>query len=856
MEEIPLDATPALPVAINVQPECSETAVKVFEWKLLKTAWTKSIFTKRKMKERVDINLIYGFIKNEMGIAYQGCSRYDGIPCEIKTELDQVKYLRNQYDKKQKIIKMAHCLPKHKWGRTIPIGYSSLSVLHRPTRHRLSEKEYIDIDIQNCQPQLIQEICKQRGIKVEALEKYCRNPKKYRAKVAEFHDCDKDTAKQLFVRLMFGGTYNKWIKDFDIQKNENSRYKLPYDIEGEMGAVIDAVYTANPHIAKDVLKQNPKKWVNDGEKKRGVMGLWSQTLERRIMEDSVWFLHENKHFVIEDVVPCQDGLMILKDLYYDDILKDLGKNILDKYGFTIEFVVKPFDEAIEIPAFEDVKSYDEWIDCLSSKRLADHLVIMKDDYIVNNDNGVFVFYKGRWYNETNEKERNRLTLFVSEDLYEDRKAPIEDAVELTDDESKSLLKTLRTNTSNGAIFKDIIRHTLSKQAGKFDGLKFDERKDLLGFTNGVLELPTGNFRPYQYNDYITLSTLYEYQPPDYSKREILKLKLEVLLLMRSIQDKPDHLELLYQILCSGLDGNLYQKFFFFNGKGGNGKGLISGLMQSILGVNFCISPKEIVLKGLKSGGATPEIAGLQHKRYLIFTEMGGSIDNNAFKKLTGNDSFEGRGLYRDDVIFKLHATIVGEFNNPPDFDEALTGGEARRALDVGFNNNFTDDPEKINRTINGVFYRKANPYYTTDDFIRKASPILLDILIDKYRRYYNDVTKQIEFIIPDDVMVRTKELMAGMNVFNKVIVSNWEVVSEKVPDTPFRTLWNEVQAHEDYKVLKSKVKRQYSREKFYEWLKVNYNTKEMTGGNGSFVVGIRKRYSLEENEPSNLSNAD
>lgn len=841
-----LDAYPALPIAINVEPECPETAVKVFEWKLLKTAWTKSIFNKKKMKERIDINLIYGFIKSEMGIAYQGCSRYDGIPCEIKTELDQIKYLRNQYDKKQKIIKMAHCLPKHKWGRTIPIGYSSLSVLHRPTRHRLSTQEYIDIDIVNCQPQLIQEICRQRGIKVEALEKYCKNPKKYRAFVAEYHDCDKDTAKQLFVRLMFGGTYAKWIKDFDIQKNENNRYKLPHDIEGEMGAVIDAVYTANPHIAKDVLKQNPKKWVNEGEKKRGVMGLWSQTLERRIMEDSVWFLHDNKQFVVEDVVPCQDGLMILKDLYYDDILTDLGRNILDKYGFNIEFVVKPFDEAIEIPTFEDVKSYDEWIDCLSSKRLADHLVVMKGDFIVSNDDGVFVFYNGRWYNETDEKKRNRLTLFVSEDLYEDRKTPIQDAVELSEDEAEGLLKTLRTNTSNGAIFKDIIRHTLSKQVGKFEGLKFDERKDLLGFTNGVLELPTGNFRPYDYNDYITLTTLYDYHPPDYTNNEVVKLKKDIEDLMMSIQDKPDHLELLYQILCSGLDGNLYQKFFFFNGKGGNGKGLISGLMHFILGVNFCISPKEIVLKGLKSGGATPEIAGLQHKRYLIFTEMGGSIDNNAFKKLTGNDSFEGRGLYKDDNIFKLHATNVGEFNNPPDFDEALTGGEARRALDVGFNNNFTDDSEKIDQTINGVFYKKANPYYTTDDFIRKASPILLDILLEKYRKYYSETTKQIEFVIPEDVVRKTKALMDGMNIFNKIVVSNWDKVSEVVPDTPFKTLWNEVQYSEDYKALKAKVKRQYSRDKFYEWLRNNYNWNVIPDGMVYVITGIRKRYSQED----------
>ena len=843
----PLEATStALPVAVLVEPEDTTIGAKVFDWKLAKATWTKSIFTKRKMRERVNVNLIYGFIKSEMGIAYQGCSRYDGIPTEIKTELDQIKYMRDQYDKKQHYIKMAHCLPKHKWGRTIPVGYSSLSVCHRPTRHKLSEQEYVDIDIVCCQPSLLVEICRQHSIKMDALSKYCLDPKKYRAKVAAFHECDKEAAKQLFIRLMFGGTYSTWIKDFDIQKNENSRYKLVHDIEGEMSAVIDLVYTANPHIAKDVLKHNPKKWKDEGAKKRGVMGLWAQTLERRIMEDSVWWLHENKLFQIEDIVPCQDGLMILKDLYYEDILKDLTKNVLDRYGFNIQFVVKPFDEAIDIPAFEDVKSYDEWIDSLSPKRLADHLVAMKGDFIVTNDDGLFVFYDGRWYNETDEKKRHRLTLFVSEDLYNDRKGPITDAVELSGDEAESLLKSLRTHTSNGAIFKDIIRHTLAKQAGKFEGRKFDERKDLLGFTNGVLELPTGIFRSYIYSDYITLTTLYEYTQPDYTKEDVAALRKEIEGLMMSIQDKPDHLELLYQILSSGLDGNLYQKFFFFNGKGGNGKGLISGLMHSILGPNFCLSPKEIVLKGLKTGGATPEIAGLQHKRYMIFAEMGGSIDNNTFKKLTGNDTFEGRGLYAHDHVFKLHATIVGEFNNPPDFDEALTGGEARRGLDIGFNNNYTDDPAKIGQTINGVFYKKANPYYTTDDFVSKASPVLLDILLDKYKKYYNKETKQIDFAVPDDVMTRTKELMDGMNVFNKVIGFNWEKVSGgDIAPTPFKELWNEVQFSEEYKGLKAKVKRQYSRDKFYDWLRVTYQTHSKPDGT-SVVLSIKKKYSDED----------
>jgi len=841
-----VSAVTATPVAVNVTPETE--LPKVFEWKLFKKDWTKTIFSKKKMKERVNISLIYGFIKAEMGIAYQGNPRYDGVPFEIKTELDQVKYLRNQYDKKQKYIKMVHILPSHKWGRTIPIGYASLSVLHRPTRHRFCEAEYVDIDMVNCQPQLINEICRQREIKNKYLTKYNSNPKLYRQKIADFHGTDKDTAKQLFVRLMFGGTYNTWLKDNDIQVNAEKRHALPYEIETEMGAVIDVVYTANQHIVKDCLKQNPKKWQNEGEKKRGVMGLWSQTIERRMMEDSVYYLHENKNFVIEDVVPCQDGLMILKDLYYDDICKELEANLKEKYGFELKFVVKPFDEAIEIPEWNEVRSYEEWVDELSAKKLADRFVLMRGDYIINNNAGIYIYYDGRWYDETDDKQRHRLTRYISEDLYEDRRLPIVDAVELDPDECDELLKMLRTNTSNGHSFKDIVRHTLSIQAGKYSAIKFDEKPFLLGFENGVMELNTGVFRPYKYDDYITLTTQYEYKKPDYSSEENLAMRETLIALMAEIQSVPDALALLYLILCSALDGINYQKFWFYNGKGGNGKGLINRLMRHILGDLLSYSPKEELLKecGKSGGGASPDIADLRHKRYIIFTEMGGTIKLTSFRRLTGGDQFTGRQLYGGNQRFYLNATICGEFNNPPDFDAKAQEADYRRAIDFGFKNNWTDDPEKIDKEINGIFYRKANTYYTSNEFITTASPIFLDILLEHYKKNWTE--SGIEFIIPDDIRRASKKLVDGTNVFKQIFDELYEVVEDEKCEMKYSVIWSEIEHHEKYKGLNKQSKRQYTRDALYEWLEANFKSKGGNANRAMKIIGIRRKFEEEDNE--------
>jgi len=842
MESAPIiPAVPtALPVAENVTAET--TSPPVFEWKLKKTEWTKSIFNKLKMKEYVNIHQIYGFIKADMGITYQGNPRYDGIPCEIKTELDQIKALRNLYDVKQEHISMAHVLPVHKWGRTIPVGYASLSVLHRPTRHALSAEKYVDYDIENCQPQLINEICRQHGIENKQLTRYNSKPKYYRQAIAEFHGTDKDTAKQLFVRLMFGGTYDTWLKDHDISQNADKRHALPHGIEKEMGAVIDAVYTHNPSIVKDVLRSNPNKWKNEGEKKRGVMGLWSQTIERRIMEDSVSYLHEKHGLTVEQIVPCQDGLMVLKDLAQEGFCAELQANIKRLYGFDMKFVVKPFDEAIEIPLFEDVMDYQQWVDAISAKRLADRLADKYGDFIVSNDDGLFVFYDGRWYNETDEKHRHRLTRYVSENLYNDLKNLMDDAVELTAKECDQLSNSLRTATSNGGTFKDIVRHTLSVRNGASPHVKFDADPYLLGFENGLYELTTGTFRPYQFNDYVTLTTGYNYTPDaDPAMRE----KIEAF--FQEIQPDPTHLNLLYQVLASALDGINYQKFWFYNGKGGNGKGVVSKLMRSVLGENFCYSPKEELLKEVgRSNGASPDIADLQFKRYIIFTEMGGTIKLTSFRRLTGGDHFTGRQLYGNNQHFYLNATLGGEFNNPPDFDAKAMEADYRRAVDFKFGTNFTEDPDKIDKEINGVFYKQANPYYISEQFITEATPTFLQMLLEKYREFYDPTIKAIKYTIPEDIRRESKKLVDSTNVFQQIAE---ELYEEAPPECEMKAkdIWQDIQYHERHKTLSKAAKRQYSQKELYEWLQGRYTTRQ-TGDRPLVVTGLKRRGGNEEDE--------
>ena len=306
--------------------------------------WTiknqSSIFLQKKMNEYVDNELIEGFIQDKMGISYTGIDRYATIP--YMTELDQVIKYKTLYNKHTKSYVVSYRIPKHKWGRILPNNHLSLCVFHRPTRHSLCD-EYIDLDIENCHPTILLNYSQSHKYDNPTLELYAKNPKHYRALMMELYPTiNSDTAKKLFIRLMYGGSYDGWIKD-NLLPTDN-KCKFVIELENEIKPLIEIVYSYNQHIKKDVLRFDKTKWATDYEAKCGVMSFWAQTQERIIQETAI----QSLGFNLEDIVPCQDGFMILKKLFYPTICDDLNRVIKEKLGLTINWVIKPFDEAITI----------------------------------------------------------------------------------------------------------------------------------------------------------------------------------------------------------------------------------------------------------------------------------------------------------------------------------------------------------------------------------------------------------------------------------------------------------------------------------------------------------------------------
>ena len=61
---------------------------------------------------------------------------------------------------------------KSKWGRIYPKKCINLGIMRRPIRHFLCSDLYYDIDIKNCHPTILYNVCQHYNIKTKSIKKY------------------------------------------------------------------------------------------------------------------------------------------------------------------------------------------------------------------------------------------------------------------------------------------------------------------------------------------------------------------------------------------------------------------------------------------------------------------------------------------------------------------------------------------------------------------------------------------------------------------------------------------------------------------------------------------------------------
>ena len=99
-------------------------------------------------------------------------------------------------------------------GRYYADKQLSLQMIPSVIRKTISNNFYIDIDISNCHPVILSNICKKNNIKCDNLNKYILNRDIIIKRVSKLNNISKKEVKKIYLSLLNGGIkdYNKYLK--------------------------------------------------------------------------------------------------------------------------------------------------------------------------------------------------------------------------------------------------------------------------------------------------------------------------------------------------------------------------------------------------------------------------------------------------------------------------------------------------------------------------------------------------------------------------------------------------------------------------------------------------------------------
>ena len=427
------------------------------------------------------------------------------------------------------------------------------------------------------------------------------------------------------------------------------------------------------------------------------------------------------------------------------------------------------------------------------------------------------------------------SLYCDENLIKSNKNLIKEYTNL-----KSKLEKLKSIS-----YKKELQETY-KEYGLNNDIIFNDKWNIFAFNNIVYDLEKSEFREHRYDDYISITTGYDWVEP---LEDDIKYINDLIKIIMPIEVER---ELFLQILATGLDGKCLEKFIIFNGSGGNGKGVLNDLLLKAVGSYGIIANNSILFETNKTG-SNPEKANLHKKRLVIMREPSekNKFENSVMKELTGGGLFSARTHNEKTTEKELNLTLIVECNKKPNFSEEPKESESRRIIDIFFRSTFTTDKDLIDET-NNIY--AANSYLKTSEFQNKYKCALLKILFEVYKKYKDN---NYILIIPETIKERTNVYLQSSCFLLEWFKDNYILTNDKKIYTKISDIYENYKTSENYLLLSNREKRKYNNRFFVEYFKNNLFIKkyykERDSKNRNFLIGWIKKEMNESDSDSDTN---
>jgi len=630
-------------------------------------------------------------------------------------------------------------------GRQFVKGGASLQGSKRWVRHTIASG-YHDYDKVNCHPEAFIQYCKKKNWDTTPFQSYSDKREEHLKEIMENNNLNRDQSKEIVLSILNGGTksYNAleikpmWLQVYK-NKVESIQTKMMEDPE-------------NAELVKSV----------QAFKKRNIGG----SVMNRILCDI-----ENKSLMcaidflgVKDPVLCFDGFMC-RATYSQEKLDEMAQYVFEQTGYRFKWIEKPMNEGLDLDGFS-VKEKEKEED--KKEQITDlalyKLVMEKNPKFIKRDEGVLLIYDERTGMWSSGADADGIWFNMCEDVgYGDYHTQMRNSLALT--------KKIPNST------------------GYFDKAKV-ARKDCLLFNNGILNLLTGELKPFSPDYFFKLRIDRNYNPVrDEAKiAEAKKMYFEDPHPNEAVRNE------LWKTASMAMTGRNLERGFTNNiGQTRCGK---STLMNAMLSAFYpfvkSISSQAFTVSKFSSANAhNDQLLLLEDSRLIFASEKpgGGEIDSELVKSITGGDAITVRGCGKKaERAFFPEAYLMFQGNSPLVFNNKDGALQNRN--------------KSIKWTVQFPIDSKTDDWNKTDD----AKDAIVHLILDGIKSH-----KAEGFIKVKEIMDFTEQINEEEDKFIGVVEEHYTLSVE----TDKQETW--ILASDVYKLFKLTQLSQYQiKERFQE----------------------------------------
>lgn len=288
--------------------------------------------------------------------------------------------------------------------------------------------------------------------------------------------------------------------------------------------------------------------------------------------------------------------------------------------------------------------------------------------------------------------------------------------------------------------------------------KLDNNKYLLGFDNGVYNLKEMKFVKGNYEDYVSMSAGWEYDP-DYTETKIA----EDFYKQVYPNEERRHYALKYQASCLEAN-NIDKKFPILTGQGDNAKTKETQNLGRVFGRQYCkTSPSSLLTKDWgASNGANSALIALKKCRLVLFSEpeANSKLQVGNIKLITsGEDEISARELHKQQETFKCSFKPMLSSNDIPELN-TIDRAIIDRLIVLKHESHFCENPTRENEFL------KNPDFLTTEEDINIMKKQTFNLLLKYYPIYKKEGIKNMPECVKEDTMayIQDNELFEMLRI--------------------------------------------------------------------------------------------